>query len=128
VFAFVLFPPPGKGKKELKIKSLIPKPPGKLSSYIIFCREKRKDVVKEHPEWDPKEVMKAIGAAWTATSAEGRKPFDTMAGAEDEAQKAKYAKDKPEREKERLKWCSDLGLSSEASWEKVSARGRGRVS
>ncbi len=44
-----------------------------LSGYMLFCKEERPKVVKEHPDMKAKEVMTELGKRWKALSDEGRK-------------------------------------------------------
>jgi hypothetical protein len=56
-----------KGKKEKKEKSGKTR---KLSPYMKFAQEARKNIIAEHPEWksDIIKVGKEIGAKWRALS------------------------------------------------------------
>jgi hypothetical protein len=54
---------PVKEKKEKKERG-----PSAPSSYIIFCKEKRPEVVTNNPEASFGEVGKLLGALWGALS------------------------------------------------------------
>jgi hypothetical protein len=58
----------GGGKKEKKEKKV--KGTRKLSPYMKFAQEARKNIIAEHPDWksDIIKVGKEIGAKWRALS------------------------------------------------------------
>jgi len=35
-----------------------------LSPYIFFSQEKRKELKKEHPDWNSSQIMKQVSLLW----------------------------------------------------------------
>jgi len=86
---------PAKRTKRAKKDPNAPKKP--LSAFMFFCKDKRPEVVKEHPKEGVTDIAKHLGKAWKKITATEKKKFEAMA----EKDKARYAKDmkkyKPEK-------------------------------
>lgn len=88
-----------KPKKEKKAKEG-PKRP--LSSYILFCNDKREQVAAEG--FKGRELMKEMGVRWRALDEEEKKPYvraseEARAQAEEERNEAEEASKKGKRSK-----------------------------
>ncbi|CDW73455.1 UNKNOWN [Stylonychia lemnae] len=46
-----------------------------LSPYIFFSQEKRKELKKEHPDWNSTQIMKQVSVLWQRMSAEQKRDF-----------------------------------------------------
>jgi hypothetical protein len=46
-----------------------------LSPYIFFSQEKRKELKKEHPEWNSQQIMKMVSSLWQKMSNEDKTNF-----------------------------------------------------
>lgn len=46
-----------------------------LSPYIFFSQEKRKELKKEHPEWNSSQIMKQVSILWQKMSPEEKRDF-----------------------------------------------------
>jgi hypothetical protein len=89
--------PPKKkrAKKEPKAKDPT-SPKGAKNAYIFFCQEKR-PLLKEQGVIS-KDMMKALGAAWSELSEEEKAPYDRMALADRERFKLEKAEHIPSEE------------------------------
>lgn len=70
------------GKKVIQVKKeqVSSAPPVRSrSSYILFTMEIRPQVVRDHPDAPPKEIMRAMGNKWSSLSEEEKKPYEEMA-------------------------------------------------
>jgi hypothetical protein len=77
-----------KEKKEKKAKD--PNAPKKpMGAYMWFCKDKREDVKKAHPEWGVADIGKELGALWKKVTDKEKKKYEEQA-----------AKDKERYEKE----------------------------
>jgi len=89
-----LFPPQAAAKakpakKEKKEKDPnAPKRP--LSSYMLFCKDERANVIKANAGMSAPDVLKALGAAWRAIGDKDKKKYEAAA----EKEKEKYDKAK----------------------------------
>ncbi|KAL4353206.1 hypothetical protein GQ457_06G037840 [Hibiscus cannabinus] len=91
---------PLKEKKNGGNEKKRPSPP-----YILWCKDQWKEVKKENPEADFKEVSNILGAKWKAVTAEEKKPYEEIYRAEKEAYLQVIAKEK--RESEAMKLLDD---------------------
>jgi len=64
-------------KKRAKKDPNAPKRP--LSSYMLFCQDHRKEVVKDNPKEPVTEVAKILGKMWKKVSATEKKKFEKEA-------------------------------------------------
>jgi hypothetical protein len=46
-----------------------------LSPYIFFSQEKRKELKKEHPEWNSAQIMKQVSILWQRMPSKEKKEF-----------------------------------------------------
>jgi hypothetical protein len=77
---------PEKKKKKTKKAKKDPNEPKKpLSSYMIFCSEKREEAKKQNPDMKLTEISKVLGAEWKELSDKEKKVY------QDKAEEAKSA-------------------------------------
>ncbi|MBA0575176.1 hypothetical protein Golob_024885 [Gossypium lobatum] len=74
-----------------------PSPP-----YILWCKDQWKEIKKENPEADFKEVSNILGAKWKTIMAEEKKPYEEIYRAEKEVYLQAIAKEKRETEAMKL--------------------------
>ncbi|GMJ15048.1 3xHigh Mobility Group-box1 [Hibiscus trionum] len=89
-----------KEKKNGGSETKRPSPP-----YILWCKDQWKEIKKENPEADFKEVSNILGAKWKNITAEEKKPYEEIYRAEKEAYLQVIAKEK--RESEAMKLLDD---------------------
>ncbi|KAE8697616.1 High mobility group B protein 6 [Hibiscus syriacus] len=89
-----------KEKKNGGSEKKRPSPP-----YILWCKDQWKEIKKENPEADFKEVSNILGAKWKMITAEEKKPYEEIYRAEKEAYLQVMAKEK--RETEAMKLLED---------------------
>ncbi len=68
-----------KGKKGKKGKSAKAGEKRPLSSYMLFCKDKRDEVKKENPELKSTEITKKLGELWRGLSEKKKKKYTDMA-------------------------------------------------
>lgn len=73
-------------KKQKKDKNA-PKRP--KSAYILFCQDKRPEVVKKNPKMSVTEIAAELGKLWKKASASDKKKYE----AQHEKDKERYAKE-----------------------------------
>jgi len=78
---------PKKKRGTKKDKKKGPKRP--RSAYILFCSDKRDEVVKKHPNEKITEIAKRLGALWGKVSKEDAKKYKGLA----EKDKARYERE-----------------------------------
>lgn len=69
-------------KKPIKPKNeqLSSGPPTRsLSSYLLYSKEVRPQVIKELPDAKPKDIMRAMGKKWSSLNEEQKKPYEELA-------------------------------------------------
>jgi len=66
-----------------------------LSGYMLFNKEERPKVLKDHPDLKAKEVITELGKRWKALSDEARKKFNDKSA----EQKSKFNKEQEAAEK-----------------------------
>lgn len=69
-------------KKKVEKDPNAPKKP--LTSYIIFCTEKRKSIVDKDPKMPPKDVSRKLAELWKALSESEKTVYSKKAEAEKE--------------------------------------------
>ncbi|KAK8325044.1 hypothetical protein V6Z11_A11G022500 [Gossypium hirsutum] len=74
-----------------------PSPP-----YILWCKDQWKEIKKENPEADFKEVSNILGAKWKTITAEEKKPYEEVYRAKKEVYLQAIAKEKRETEAMKL--------------------------
>lgn len=82
-------------KKQNKKKKKDPHAPKRaLSAYMFFVKDKRLEIIKDHPELtkDIAKVGKMIGDAWSKLSEAQKLPYQKKA----DQDKDRYAKEKEE--------------------------------
>jgi len=66
-------------KQQVKAKEKYPKDPNSpkkaKTAYMIFAAEQRQNIMAQNPDVPQKEIMKKIGAKWSATSDTEKKPY-----------------------------------------------------
>ncbi|KAE8722226.1 High mobility group B protein 6 [Hibiscus syriacus] len=93
-------PKSSKEKKNGGSEKKRPSPP-----YILWCKDQWKEIKKENPEADFKEVSNILGAKWKNITAEEKKPYEEIYRAEKEAYLQVMAKER--RETEAMKLLED---------------------
>lgn len=73
-----------------------PPPIRNRSSYLHYFSEVRPQVAKDHPDTQPKDIMRAVAKKWSSLSEEEKKPYDEMA----DRDKDRYERQLKEYEKE----------------------------
>ncbi|KAJ0049380.1 hypothetical protein Pint_15020 [Pistacia integerrima] len=86
-----------KDKKKGRPEKKRPSPP-----YILWCKDQWKEVKKENPVAEFKEISNILGAKWKNVSAEEKKPYEEIYQAEKEAYLQVMAKGKRESEAMKL--------------------------
>merc|ERR1712141_3263 len=51
------------------------KPKRPMNAYMMFATQKRKEIVKDHPELKVTEISKMLGAEWRGMSEDEKSPF-----------------------------------------------------
>jgi len=65
------------------------------SAYILFSTEQRANVIKDHPEYAPKEVTTELGARWGKLTEEEKKQYQQQNEADKERYKQEMESYKP---------------------------------
>lgn len=110
-------------KKKKKKDPNAPKRP--LSSYMLFCQDHRKEVVKDNPKEPVTEIAKILGKMWKKVGATEKKKFDKEAEKRKEKYTQEMKKYKPSKESKSDKKKSPSKKSkkeSEASGSESSGK------
>lgn len=83
-----------------------PPPLRSRSSYTLYFSEVRPQFAKDHPDTQPKDIMRAVAKKWSTLSEEEKKPFDEMA----KRDKDRYERQMSEYEKEGRYYDDDGNL------------------
>jgi len=90
-------------KKEAKKQSSseeeepeLPPPKRPLASYMRFAKDKREEIVSQHPDLSGREITRKLGEVWRGLSEEEKQPYID----EYEADKERFERQKQEYEQE----------------------------
>lgn len=103
-----------KQKKKRKDQNA---PKRAANAYMIFCRERRAELKKEHPELPFGQLGAKLGEMWRSMSQQEKKPFEEKAAQDRERYKNEMANYSPsngdERPPKKMKEMDSAGLGGD---------------